>query len=247
MNFFARFCSPESGANRRGAAVACGLLACLAVCGDAAAQFGPPIELPDLPPVMPAPTGGYPQTVASMGAGTYSAPPAWSQTLAPNVRFVILNNFNNDAVLDRETGLIWARRSKKSLGLFGPTAFERPIDLCPRQPIGDRFGWRLPAVAELQSLLDFSVPLSSVPSLPVGHPFLLSPGGTNPTNSYWTREAYFAEIGGNRVLFRRAVELQRGFAGSFQTPQQGSFIVSADILCVRGAPTPVPNAPDFPL
>src|SRR5262245_42329601 len=93
------------------AALVCGVLASLAICADAAAQFGPIIELPELPEVMPAPTGGYPPTVAPTAAGTYLAPPAWSQTLAPNVRFVILSNFNKDAVLDRETGLIWSRQS----------------------------------------------------------------------------------------------------------------------------------------
>lgn len=236
----------------RSAAVACGLLACLSVCTEAAAQFGPPIELPpDLPTVTPAPLGGYPPTVAPTAAGTYSAPPAWSQTLAPSVRFVILSNFNSDAVLDRETGLIWSRQSMArifaSLGLTN--FFQRPIEriesICGQLPIGDRFGWRLPAVAELQSLVDTSVPLSSAPSLPAGHPFLLSPGGTNPTNSYWTGEAFFTEVAGERIFVRRAVELREGLAGGFRTPQT-SFVLSADMLCVRGGRTALPDAPDSP-
>jgi hypothetical protein len=229
------------------ARVALGVVASLSLCGVAAAQLGPIIDLPDLPTVMPSPTAGaFPPTVAPTAAGTYSAPPAWSQTLAPNVRFVILSNFNSDAVLDRETGLVWSRRS---LGRAFAGFFDRPVEkieqLCQILPIGDRFGWRLPAVAELQSLIDTSVPLSSAPSLPVGHPFWLSPGGRNLNNSYWTGEAFFAEVAGERIFVRRAVELTEGRTGAFRTPQT-SFVLDADMLCVRGDPTPVPHAPDSP-
>src|SRR5215510_6157009 len=101
----------QSGAVRRGVAVACGVLASLFFCGSAAAQFGPSIPLDNLPTLMPAPPAGYPATVASTAAGPYYVPPVWGQTLAPNVRFVILSNFNGDAVLDRTTGLVWARQN----------------------------------------------------------------------------------------------------------------------------------------
>ena len=235
------------------APVALAVLASLSIYTDASAQFGPPIDLPpDLPVVMPSPTAGaFPPTVAPTAAGTYLAPPAWSQTLAPNVRFVILSNFNSDAVLDRETGLIWARRSLgRAFAGLGLNFFERPIELaddfCQALPLADRFGWRLPAVAELQSLIDMSVPLSSAPRLPVGHPFFLSPGGRNQYNSYWTGEAFFAEFAGERIFVRRAVELTEGRTGAYRTPQTESFVLDADILCVRGGPTPMPNAPDSP-
>src|SRR5690348_14717197 len=89
--------------------VACGVLACLSICGVAHAQFGPIIDLPpDLPGVTPLPPPeGYPPTLAPTAVGTYFVPPASNQTLATNARFVILSNFNSDAVLDRETGLVW--------------------------------------------------------------------------------------------------------------------------------------------
>src|SRR5262245_10571826 len=158
MSIPARFRPPRSGAGRRRAAVAC-VLASLSVCGGAAAQFGPINELPpNLPTVMPAPTEGYPATVAPTAVGTYFTPPAWSPTLAPNVRFVILSNFSSDAVLDRETGLVWTRRSV-------PTPFTVELrttiaeGICRSLTIGNRLGWRLPAVAELQSLVDASLPV----------------------------------------------------------------------------------------
>src|ERR1044071_6059779 len=38
-------------------------------------------------------------------AGPYYATPSWDQTLPVATRFIVLSNFNSEAVLDRETGL----------------------------------------------------------------------------------------------------------------------------------------------
>ena len=43
------------------------------------------------------------QTVAN---GSYYATQAWDQTLPANVRFIVLSNFENKAVMDRDTGLV---------------------------------------------------------------------------------------------------------------------------------------------
>lgn len=39
--------------------------------------------------------------------GPYYATPSWDQKLDPSVRFIVLANWNNEAVLDRETGIVW--------------------------------------------------------------------------------------------------------------------------------------------
>src|SRR5215813_14310693 len=44
------------------------------------------------------------------GNGPYYAEPSWDQTLPASTRFIVLSNFNSEAVLDRETGLVWQRR-----------------------------------------------------------------------------------------------------------------------------------------
>ena len=58
---------------------------------------------------------GNAQTVAN---GPYYAWPSWDQTLPSSTRFIVWANFNSQAVLDRETGLVWER----SPNPFGPAA-----------------------------------------------------------------------------------------------------------------------------
>lgn len=235
MSILARFRSLHSGAGRRRAIVACGVLASLSICGGAAAQFGPPIELPpDLPSVTPLPPPeGYPPTVAPTAVGTYFVPPSWSPTLAPSARFVILSNFNSDAVLDRETGLVWTRQS---LSRTLPPVTEIRIDnvdqFCELLIVGNRKGWRLPTVAELQSLVDRSRIFSNEPrppAMPVGHPFLLSREGTNTIDYYWTAETF-----SNFGLNRRIVDLSIGLPRTMGAILFGPIPPGIDGLCVRG-------------
>jgi hypothetical protein len=196
-------------------AIACLVFGSLAVCGRADAQIiEPPVFEGDLPTAQLPPPAGYPATVAPSAAGPYFATPAWDQTLASNVRFVILTNFNSDAVLDRETGLVWARQSATS---------ERPFSLanrfCRSLVVGARGGWRLPAEDELMTLIDFSQPVigGDVPRLPGGHPFALAPGATR----YWVSDV--AEGIGHR-----AVSLHLGIV--INTGDNQAIFA----LCVRG-------------
>jgi len=96
--------------------------------------------------------------------GPYYATPSWDQKLTTN-RFVILANWNNEAVIDRETGLVWER---------SPDAVQRDWILaqthCMNRLVGGRKGWRLPGPQELASLIDPTVP-GPGPKLPAGHPF----------------------------------------------------------------------------
>jgi hypothetical protein len=90
-------------------------------------------------------------------------------------RFRVLSDFNDHAVLDRETGLVWERQPTNETFAW-PNARLR----CAQKAVGARGGWRLPAFNELASLVDPTVTDPAVPRLPAGHPFL------NVEGMYWT-------------------------------------------------------------
>jgi hypothetical protein len=78
---------------------------------------------------------------------------SWSNVI-PNAarRFVVLPDFSNEAVLDRETGLVWERAPNVS-----PTRYwSDSRQICVNKNVGGRRGWRLPSIHELASLLDDS-------------------------------------------------------------------------------------------
>lgn len=100
--------------------------------------------------------------------GPYYATPSWDQQLAVTSRFVVLSNWNGEAVLDRETGLVWQRTPEAS-----DVAFEAAQSACASAKTGGRGGWRLPSADELASLQDFTA-AAGPNGLPAGHPFILS-------------------------------------------------------------------------
>jgi hypothetical protein len=77
----------------------------------------------------------------------------------------MLADFNNEAVLDRETGLVWEKAPSAS-----PKNWYDAVRDCWLQPTGGRMGWHLPTIEELASLVDPTVPAPG-PALPPGHPF----------------------------------------------------------------------------
>ena len=80
----------------------------------------------------------------------------------------------NEAILDRETGLVWQRDTDPI-----PRNFIDAQIYCYQALIGGRKGWRLPTIDELATLVD---PTKSDPALPDGHLF------TNVLYGYsWTR------------------------------------------------------------
>lgn len=95
---------------------------------------------------------------------------------------MILAAFNNEAVLDKNTGLVWEKSPATT-----PRPWGAATVICLNRTVGGQRGWRLPAVAELASLTDPSV-ASPGPLLPSGHPFLngQSAGGyrSATTNAY---------------------------------------------------------------
>jgi len=105
------------------------------------------------------------------GSGSYYATPSWDQTIITPIRFIVLTNMNSEAVLDKETGLVWER--SPSTDKFNWENAQQKH--CNHLTKGNRMGWRVPTFQELMSLMSTT---ESNPTLPQGHPFLdvLSPG-----------------------------------------------------------------------
>jgi hypothetical protein len=99
---------------------------------------------------------------------------SWDKQIAGG-RFKILGPFNNEAVLDQETGLVWERQPSALKARWSPYGFDEfPATahiFCNVKTIGKRLGWRLPTIQELASIMD---PSQRTPSLPPGHPFILT-------------------------------------------------------------------------
>ena len=115
--------------------------------------------------------------VGAQGAST--DPPGVSQNtdkaLLAAQRFVILPVFNSEAVLDKETGLVWEKSPQTTTARW--SAARR---ICTEKNVGGQKGWRLPSLPELRSLVDPSVAPPG-PTLPSGHPFL-----TVQSAVYWS-------------------------------------------------------------
>ena len=95
---------------------------------------------------------------------------SWDQRIENvNQRFVVLNAFENQAVLDKETQLVWERTPSPNV-----MNYQLQVEHCLHQSTGDRGGWRVPTVHELKSLL------MSGGALPGGHPFNLAFPGADP-------------------------------------------------------------------
>jgi Protein of unknown function (DUF1566) len=89
-------------------------------------------------------------------------------------RFKLLKQFGNEAVLDKETGLVWERTPDSTTVNWGTAEIN-----CVTIPIGGRRGWRLPTIWELMSLSD---PSADNPSLTPGHPF----DNISTVDNYWS-------------------------------------------------------------
>jgi hypothetical protein len=94
----------------------------------------------------------------------------------------VLSNWNDAAVLDRETGLVWERTPiTETLPAASPadtSADYAAID-CMLRKVGGRYGWRLPTMQEFNSLVDDT----QIPALPSGNPFV------NTIGSFWSATA----------------------------------------------------------
>lgn len=86
----------------------------------------------------------------------------WDKVLPAAERFIILKAFTSDAVLDKNTGLVWEMSPQMADAKWNIARFT-----CINKTVGGQKGWRLPSVPELTSLIDPSVAPPG-PTLPQG-------------------------------------------------------------------------------
>lgn len=82
----------------------------------------------------------------------------WDHNFPSTSRFTILSEFNNEAVLDNNTGLVWERTPDNS-----SLNWASAISFGVGKAVGGTRGWRLPSIVELVSLIDPSLPAPFVP------------------------------------------------------------------------------------
>jgi hypothetical protein len=111
--------------------------------------------------------------IADLTATQAATPRTWHQILTTD-RFQLV--MNDEAVLDRETGLVWDRSPDT-----GTRTWSNAIGHCYQREVANRFGWRLPTMEELSTLVDNG---NSDPALPANHPFI----GVHSASGdrYWT-------------------------------------------------------------
>jgi len=163
-------------------------------------------------------------TIAAVANGPYYALPAWAQKLACAVgncpRFIELADWNSEAVLDRETGLVWEKSPAITGGLNGSGLkdwFSAQSD-CNQLAKGNRKGWRVPTLQELASLVDPSV-ASPGPTLPAGHPF-----HNVQSSTYWSATTF------SNLNTAWTVTFSSGIVGI----DNKDFITFHFVWCVRG-------------
>jgi Protein of unknown function (DUF1566) len=77
----------------------------------------------------------------------------WDRNFPSASRFVVLAEFNNQAVLDKNTGLVWEQAPGTTTRLWAQAG-----RYCINKSVGGTRGWRLPSVIELKSIQDPSLP-----------------------------------------------------------------------------------------
>lgn len=140
---------------------------------------------------------------------------SWSRLLPAGERFVVLADFDNQAVLDRNTGLVW-EKSPNPATFSWTTARIACMNSVLRFKDG---GWRLPSMPELMSLFDRR---NSQPALPTGHPFEIG-----PNDHFWSATTFADSTG----QFAWDARVQDGAAGAHDK----TLTNWAKAWCVRGS------------
>jgi hypothetical protein len=160
---------------------------------------------------------GFGPWSAGMRFAINYVPGAWGQSLLVAAdRFQLV--LGSVAVLDRETGLVWERTPS----IIAEASWAAGVVNCSTQSPTTRYGWRMPTIEELATLLD----PPGTPALPVGHPFSI---GSDPANyGFWSASP-------NAFLLTEMLGVS--FNGGFVFSKPKSTGV-ARRWCVRGGQTP---------
>lgn len=136
---------------------------------------------------------------------------SWDQKIDDATkRYVVLATFNNQAVLDKETQLVWFRQPA------GAMAWNAAVQFCLVSNVAGRSGWRLPSFSELSSLLGVGA------RLPAGHPFT---GMPSSPGFFWSSTSDYDV---SRAVMRQLTNLEPVYART--TPKT----FTNHVLCVRG-------------
>ncbi len=116
----------------------------------------------------------------------------WDKQITNPNRFKVLADFSGDAVLDKETSLVWERSPETTQFVWSVAQAH-----CNLKSVGNRKGWRLPTIQELASLVDPTI-ASPGPTLPVGHPFLnvqvlADPAQPGSSSAYWSANTWSSD------------------------------------------------------
>ena len=160
-------------------------------------------------------------TLGCVPASLLAQSQSWDQKIDTPNRFKVLKTFNDEAVLDQETGLVWEKIPEADS--LGGWAFID--DECFAHFTGGRLGWRPPTLEEMLSLMD---PLQNeTGKLPPGHPFDL--GGTRDIlRQFWTLSTAIVQPANNNFAYVANFEPGGSF---FSDPK---IAPTHRFWCVRG-------------
>lgn len=147
-------------------------------------------------------------------------PPNWSKKIPGPDRFIVV--MDGEAVLDKETGLVWGRNVPTTHPEVKTWNFNVAFEWCQSTIIGGRYGWRVPVTEELMTLID---PSKSMPDrLAPGHPFIIDMA--QAPLIFWTATT----LGNDTVIkYGRAVGIDQ-WLGNYDLPKSNQLL----IWCVRG-------------
>lgn len=130
-------------------------------------------------------------------------------------RFVVLTDFNSEAVLDKETQLVW---QTAPAGKAHDWSAARSI--CRHAITGERAAWRLPSVHELASLYDMNKGLNVAPI-------------DLTQDIYWSATSVADDVNSNDTSYEHAYMVIRHPSIAFIT-NVWEKAWEAGVLCVRG-------------